>query len=59
MNLYEMFYKKQLPKDLQEKTESFASQGKSTGEVLFRIGYYIGRNFEKYRDELTGGENEV
>ena len=52
MNLYERFYKKQLPEDLQKKTESFASQGKSTGEVLFRIGFYLGRNFEKYKDEL-------
>ena len=56
MNLYEMFYKKQLPKDLQEKTEGFASQGKSTGEVLFRIGYYIGKHFEEYRDEFIGKE---
>ena len=56
MNLYEKFYKNLLPKDLQEKTESFASQGKSTGEVLFRIGFYLGRNFEHFRDELIDEE---
>lgn len=52
MNLYKMFYEKKLPEELQKKTESFASQADSTGEVLFRIGFYIGRNYDNYKDEI-------
>lgn len=52
MTLYEAFYKKKLPEQLQKDTEGFASAGNSTEEVLFRIGYYIGRHFEKYAEQI-------
>ena len=52
MNLYKMFNEKKLPEELQKETESFASQADSTGEELFRIGFYIGRNYDKYKDEF-------
>lgn len=64
MTLYEAFYKKKLPEKLQKDTEGFASAGNSTGEVLFRIGYYIGRHFEEYAEQIyeinekEDGEND-
>ena len=59
MTVYEAFYKKKLPEQLQKDTEAFASAGNSTGEVLFRIGFYIGRHFEKYQEEIYKmNENE-
>lgn len=62
MDLYKMFYEKKLPEELQKNTESFASQADSTGEILFRIGFYIGRNYDKYKDDIykiNGVNNEM
>ena len=30
----------------------------ASGEVLFRIGYYIGKHFEEYRDEFIDEEQQ-
>lgn len=57
-NLFELFDSKELPEDeeLQQKADGFANNGKSTPEYYFRAGFYIGRNYEKYREILTGEE---
>lgn len=52
MNIYEKFYKGELPENLQKETENFAAQGESVGEVIFRVGFYIGTHFEEWRNQL-------
>ena len=52
-NVYEKFYKGELPEALQKAAESFACVGDSVGEVIFRAGYYIGLHHHEYREEIN------
>jgi hypothetical protein len=59
MNLYEAFYRKKLPEPLQSRTESFASVAESTGEMLFRIGFYVGLHFEEFKESIYESMEEA
>ena len=57
MNMYERFYERTLPEEIQRQAESFAWEGKSYGEELFRAGFWCGRNIREIL-EKTGGTDE-
>lgn len=58
-NFFEAFEQKELPEKLQNKVNNFASQGKSAGEFFFRAGFYIGRDFEVFREAMSEGEENI
>lgn len=57
MNMYERFCEGTFPEEIQRQAESFAWEGKSYKEELFRAGFWCGRNIREIL-EKTGGTDE-
>lgn len=52
-NLFELWDNKELPERIQEEVDGFAkATGKSNAEQIFRAGFIIGLNNEKYKEEM-------
>jgi hypothetical protein len=57
MIMYERYNNRELPAEIQRQAESFAWEGKSYKEELFRAGFWCGRNIREIL-EKTGGTDE-
>ena len=57
MNMYERYNNRELPAEIQRQAESFAWEGKSYKEELFRARFWCGRNIREIL-EKTGGTDE-
>jgi hypothetical protein len=51
-NLFEKWRDKELPEEIQEKTDGFSSQGKSYEEKIFRAGFHCGAEINKIKEVL-------
>ena len=56
MNMYERYNNRELPAEIQRQAESFAWEGKSYGEELFRAGFWCGRNIREILEKTEAAD---
>ena len=56
MNMYERFCEGTLPEEIQRQAESFAWEGKSYKEELFRAGFWCGRNIREILEKMEAAD---
>lgn len=55
MNMYERFCEGTFPEEIQRQAESFAANGESNAEYLFRAGFFVRKNIKKILENTEGG----
>lgn len=55
-NMYERYNNRELPEEIQLQAESFAWEGKSYGEELFRAGFWCGRNIREIQEKTEAAD---
>ena len=52
-SLFDLWNNKELPEEIQKEVDGFASAtNKSNAEQIFRAGFIIGLNNERYKEEM-------